>query len=77
MTELGNANYISVNDKDFRELTFAPGSNGVPSNNVLYTSGSTAYTTFRTFAIKIVMTSESPSVVPRVRDFRSIAIPAA
>ena len=76
MTQVGNENYFSINDTDFRELTFAPGSNGIPDNAVSYVSGSTAYTQFKTFAIKVVMTSGNKSVVPRMRDFRAIAFPS-
>jgi hypothetical protein len=77
MTEIGNVNFVSTNPGDYRELTFAPGVNGVPSNSVSYTSdnGST-FTSFKTFAIKIVLTGIDPTDVPKVRDFRTIAIPA-
>lgn len=76
MTQIGNQNYFSINETDYRELTFAPGVNGIADNSVSYTSGSTAYTQFKTFAIKVVMTSSNSAVVPRVRDFRAIAFPA-
>ena len=33
------------------------------------------YDNFKTFAIKIVMTSIDPSVIPRVKDLRIIALP--
>ena len=76
MTELGNANYTSVNASDYRELTFAPGSNGIPDNSVVYTTTNSSYTSFKTFAIKIVMSSNNPTIVPKIRDFRAIALPA-
>jgi hypothetical protein len=76
MTEIGNANFVSLNDNDNRELLFAPGANGIANNSVSYTSGSTAFTTFRTFAIKIVMTSSVIGVVPKIQDMRAIALPA-
>jgi hypothetical protein len=76
MTEIGNANFVSSNPGDFRELSFAPGVNGVPSNSVSYASNGSTFTSFKTFAIKIVMTGTDPTNVPRVRDFRTIAIPA-
>ena len=75
MTEIGNANFASTNANDYRELSFAPGVNGAANNSVVYTSGSTAYRSFRTFAIKVVMTGSEPTDVPRVRDFRAIALP--
>jgi len=76
MTELGNANFVSLNENDYRELTFAPGINGIANNSVSYTTSGTAFTTFRTFAIKIVMTSSNTGIVPKIRDFRSIALPS-
>ena len=76
MTELGNANYASINKDDYRELVFAPGSNGIPSNSISYTSGETAYSSFKTFSIKVVMSSNVNTIVPKIRDFRAIAFPA-
>ena len=76
MTQLSNANFVSVNQDDYREISYAPGSNGTANNSVSYTSGSTGFNTFRTFAIKIVLTGTSTVDVPKVRDFRAIALPA-
>jgi len=76
MTEIGNANYVSLNENDYRELTFAPGVNGIAINSVSYTTSGTAFTTFRTFAIKIVMASSNTGIVPKIRDMRAIALPA-
>jgi hypothetical protein len=75
MTEIGNQNFISSNKNDYRELLFAPGTNGLANNSVSYTSGSTSFGTFRTFAIKIVMTGTDTTDVPKVRDLRAIALP--
>ena len=42
--------------------------------NITYTNGSgTLYTDFKYFAIKMVMYSDNPCVVPRIRNFRAIA----
>jgi hypothetical protein len=76
LTQLGNANFISTNRSDYRELVFAPGQNGIADNNLSYTSGTTVYSTFKTFAIKIVMAGISSVDVPKVRDLRVIALPA-
>ena len=76
LTQLGNQNYFSVNDSDFREFTFAPGTNGVANNTISYVSGSTTFNQFRTFAIKIVMAGTNTTNVPRIRDLRVIALPA-
>jgi hypothetical protein len=76
MTQLSNSNFVSVNEEDYREISYAPGTNSTANNAVSYTSASTGYNTFRTFAIKIVLTGTSTVDVPKVRDFRAIALPA-
>jgi len=76
MTQLNNPNFVSNNYNDYREISYAPGVNGTANNSVSYTSGSTAFSNFRTFAIKIVLTGSSTTDVPKVRDFRAIALPA-
>jgi len=76
MTEIGNANFASVNRSDYRELTFAPGENGIPANQVSYNSDGSTYTSFKTFAIKIVISGTDSTNTPIIRDFRSIATPA-
>ena len=76
MTELGNPNFVSANKQDYRELTFAPGVAGSANNTINYTSGSTAYNSFKTFAIKVVMSGSDTTDVPKVRDLRAIALPA-
>jgi hypothetical protein len=76
MTELGNENYVATNKNDFRELVFAPGLGGVANNSVSYTTDTTGFSTFRTFAIKIVMAGTDTIDVPKVRDVRAIAFPA-
>ena len=75
MTQLDNNNFVSLNTSDYRELTFAPGINATANNQVSYTSGTTSYRNFRTFAIKIVLSGTSTVDVPRVQDFRAIALP--
>jgi len=76
MTQLGNPNFISTNRRDYRELSFAPGISSAANNSILYTSGSTAFNTFKTFAIKIVMSGTDTTDVPKVRDLRAIALPS-
>ncbi len=75
LTQIGGGNFVSADDGDYREMTFAPGVNGVETNNISYTSGSVTFTTFATFAIKVVMTSTDPTDVPKIRDLRIIALP--
>jgi hypothetical protein len=76
LTPLGNANFVSTNANDYRELLFAPGINGIEENAITYTSNGVTYNTFRTFAIKIVFSSTNSANVPKVRDLRAIAIPS-
>ena len=76
MTQLGNPNFASTSRTDFRELAFAPGVSDTANNIVSYTSGSTAYNSFKTFAIKVVMASNETIDVPKVRDLRAIALPS-
>ena len=76
MTELtGTNNFVSTNTFDYRELTFAPGINNQANNSVTYTSGSSSFDRFKTFSIKIVMSGESTTDVPKIRDLRTIALP--
>jgi hypothetical protein len=72
-----NVNFVSTNANDYREMTFAPGVNNVANNSISYVSGTTAFKSFKTFAIKIVMVGTEPTDVPKIRDFRAIATPAA
>jgi len=76
MTQLNNTNFVSNSYNDYREISYAPGVAGTANNSVSYTSGSTSFSNFRTFAIKIVLTGTSTVDVPKVRDFRAIALPA-
>ena len=75
LTQIGGNNFVSADDSDYREMTFAPGANGIETNSISYTSGSVTYTTFGTFAIKIVLTSSEPTDVPKIKDLRIIALP--
>jgi len=76
MTEIGNSNFVSLSKKDYRELTFAPGIVGAANNTINYTTSSSAYNSFKTFAIKVVMSGSDTTNVPKVRDIRAIALPA-
>ena len=59
---------------EFTEYEYRP---SATENYVTYTSeNGVTYDTFKTFAIKIVMTSSDPAVVPRIKDLRAIALPA-
>jgi hypothetical protein len=77
LTQLGDANFVSENRNDYRELVFAPGTDEIAENKIFYTNDAgIVYDTYRTFSIKIVMSSDITFDVPRIRDFRAIALPA-
>ena len=64
----------SSTEFDFREYEYRP---SLTDNSITYTSeNGVTYDTFKTFAIKIVMTSDDTSIVPKVKDLRIIALPA-
>jgi hypothetical protein len=64
----------SINESEFREYEYRPSLTG---NQVTYISDAgVTYDTFKTLSIKIVMTSQDPSVIPKVKDLRIIALPA-
>jgi hypothetical protein len=77
LTQINSTNFISSDESDFRELTFAPGANGVVSNQITYTNsaGTQTFTDFATFAVKVVMTGDSTVDVPKIKDLRIIALP--
>lgn len=72
MTSIRGYNGYSINQDDFVEFVFAPGRNHIADDRVQYGS----YTSFKHFAIKIVMTARDTTRVPRLRDFRVVAIPS-
>ena len=77
LAQLGDANFVSENRNDYRELVFAPGTDEIAANKIFYTNDAgIVYDTYRTFSIKIVMSSDITFDVPRIRDFRAIALPA-
>jgi hypothetical protein len=77
LAQLGNANFVSTAPFDYRELTFAPGSSATEDNAISYTNSTgSVFNTFKTFAIKIVMTGKQTYDVVKIRDLRVIAMPA-
>jgi len=78
MTQLGDPNFISADETDVRELTFAPGvyNTGVPDNKVSYTTSLGTYPSFSVFAIKIVLYGVSTVDVPIISDLRVVALPS-
>jgi len=82
----GASSYSSLLDvNDYREYVYSvPSTAGIAgqaflnvnNNNILqYTgSGNSVYVGYKTFAIKLVLTSESPEKAPRMRDVSAIAL---
>ena len=61
-------------DGSYREYEYRP---SATVNAVTYTGANgVTYSDFKTFAIKIVLTSSDPAIVPSVKDLRIIATPA-
>ena len=58
---------------EYQFLPYASGATGA-TQAIYYKSGAATYTNFIQYAIKIVMLSADPLLVPRVSDFRSIVL---
>ena len=71
MTQIGPGNVYSSNRKEYREIVYAPGTDGTPDNRVEYDG----FTSFKTFQIKVVLSCVDPTNPPRVSDLRVIALP--
>jgi len=69
MTQTTNTNNVALTADEFTEFQFDPS-----GGNVNYTVSGATYTTFKTFAVKIVMTSTNTTTVPRISDYRAIAM---
>jgi hypothetical protein len=79
MTQTTSSTVVSdsENKDDFREFEY-----GIPTTSLTGDSGEVQYTTsagvtytgFKYFKIKAVLLSTSPSIVPRIKDFRAIAL---
>ena len=64
----------SLDNVTFRDYEYRP---SATDNYVKYVaSNGVTYDSFKTFAIKIVMTSSDPAIIPKVKDLRIIAVPA-
>jgi len=64
----------SPDTEGFRDYEYRP---SATVNAITYTGeNGVTYDTFKTFAIKIVLTSSDPAIVPSVKDLRIIATPA-
>jgi hypothetical protein len=70
-----NSLVYAQNINDFAEYTYVPsGAQASPPTNITYVSNGVTYDTFRYFAIKICMFSNSNLSVPVIKDMRAIAL---
>lgn len=70
MTLIGGLNSFSESRNDFKNYIYAPGKNNVADNYINYDG----WTNFKYFAIKIVMRGTNTNKVPRIKNFRAIAL---
>lgn len=65
-----------LNKNDYKELEFTAPSSAKTGGNgeVQYTFGSTTFTGFKRFSIKIVLLTSNPANPPKLKDFRAIAL---
>jgi len=74
MVQTSPANQISTGINDFYQYTYSPqNSLGQAVNNIVYST----FTSFQTFAIKIVMLSSNPTIIPQIVNFTCVAMPAS
>ena len=68
-------NSYSLDNLDFKEYIFRPDSDAYPAN-ISYgaQNGWVVYKSFNQFAIKIVFLSSDTTVIPKIADFRAIAL---
>ena len=69
MLQTTQTNTVALTDDEMTEYQFDPS-----ATTIDYVDGSVTYKTFKTFAIKIVMTSTNTTKVPRIQDMRAIAM---
>ena len=76
MSQTDNLNTISLDADEFIEYQFDPTVTApyVTAEAIQYTDGSATYSSYKTFAVKVVMNSTNTSVVPRIKDLRVIAL---
>lgn len=72
MTIIQGYNNVSLNQNDIKDFVAAPGSSNIADDRVQYGS----FTSFKYFAIKVVMTATDTTKVPRISNFRVVALPA-
>lgn len=68
-------NSYSLSNSNFKEYVYGPEKTAYPVN-ISYgaKNGLVAYNSFTQFAIKIVFLSSDPTIIPKIADFRAIAL---
>jgi len=69
MTQETPSSLYSGNEDDIKEYVYK-----TSGEEIIYNSNNVNYDTFKSFAVKAVMTSNTATVVPKVRDIRIIAL---
>lgn len=70
MTVIGGINAYSAGGNDFKKYIYAPGKGNLPDNFINYDG----FTNFKYFAVKIVMRSIDPIIVPKIKELRIVAL---
>jgi hypothetical protein len=70
MTKIGGISSNSINTTDLKNFIYAPGTNNLADNKINYDG----FTTFKYFAIKLVMRSTNSNIVPKISNLRVIAL---
>lgn len=72
MEQFTPASVTSTNYNDYIEYEFRP---SLSNSTISYNSSGVTYDTFKTFAIKIALSTNDTTLVPKVQDMRVIALP--
>ena len=59
----------SSSEEDIKEFVFK-----TSNDEVTYTSDSVLYENFKSFAVKVCLTSNNAALIPKVKDMRAIAL---
>lgn len=70
MTPISGINSYSLNKSDVRNYMYAPGTNNTADNYISYDG----FTTFKYFAVKVVMRSTDETNPPKISNFKAIAL---
>ena len=69
MSQETASSVYSLSEEDTKEFVYQ-----TSGESISYTSANVEYDKFKTFSVKIALTSNSAAIVPKVRDMRAIAL---